>query len=174
LICLIGFMGAGKTTVGKELAQQLDCPFIDLDEAIEAMERARISEIFTRSGQAAFRQSETEALRRILQQRVPDTSYVIAAGGGTYSKPENQEALQAAGAAVIFLSAPIEELWQRVNKQADVSRPMIRDRASFESLFHSRVAQFRSAALEVSTSGLSAKQIATEIRKRLRSSAVKG
>jgi shikimate kinase len=166
-VCLIGFMGAGKTTVGEELARHLKCRFTDLDQAIEEFERASIAEIFSRSGQAAFRHSETEALRNILEQRKNDRLHVLAAGGGTYVKTENQEALQAAHAAVVFLSASLDELWQRVSSQTDVERPLMRDRASFAALLQSRLPHFAHAQCTVETTGRDVSTIVDEICSRL-------
>jgi shikimate kinase len=167
LVCLIGFMGAGKTSVGRELARQLQCTFTDLDEAIEAFERTTIGEIFSRSGQAAFRHSETETLKRILEQHADEALLILAAGGGTYVKKENQEVLQSARAAVVFLSAPVDELWQRVSSQVGVVRPMMRDRATFAALLESRLAHFQQAPWVIDTSGRGVPEIVKEIRSRL-------
>ena len=161
-------MGAGKTTVGKELAQQLGCAFTDLDQAIERFERASVAEIFTRSGQAAFRHSESETLKRFLGEHHDEHHHhVLAIGGGAYSKRENQEVLQASHATTVFLSAPVDELWQRVSGQPDVERPLMRDRASFSDLWKSRMPQFAMANLTVETAGRDVKDIAAEIRTRL-------
>ena len=166
-MCLIGFMGAGKTTVGKELARRLQCPFTDLDQAIEAFERATIAELFTRSGQASFRHSETEALMRVLEQLRNDPRHILAVGGGAYVKQENQEALQQAAARIVFLSAPVDELWQRVKGQEDVTRPLSRDRAGFEALLHRRMPHFLTAHLTVETGGRQIADVVAEIADRL-------
>src|SRR3954470_18618157 len=80
LLCLVGFMGAGKTTVGAALAKHLDYQFFDLDQLIEDLERQTVAEIFSREGQKVFRNIETEALRRVLErQKGSDT--VLALGG---------------------------------------------------------------------------------------------
>lgn len=166
LVCLIGFMGAGKTTVGRDLAAHLHWNFVDLDDAIEAFERASISQIFSRSGQASFRHSETEALRRVLETggREP---LVLAIGGGAFSKIENQQMLQAARATIVFLSAPEEELWQRVSTQAEVLRPLARDRVSFSSRLARRMPHFAKAHLTIETAGRGITEIAEEILERL-------
>jgi shikimate kinase len=155
-------MGAGKTSVGRELAQRLGWEFLDLDEAVERFERASISELFTRSGQASFRRSETETLRRIVAES-RDKRRVIALGGGTLTRTENQEELQAAGATVVFLSAPEEELWQRVNTQDVSQRPLLRDRASFAAMLASRTPHYSKAHLTIHTAGLSPQEVAQEI-----------
>jgi shikimate kinase len=166
LVCLIGFMGAGKTTVGRELARRLRWDFVDLDDAIEEFERASIAELFSRSGQASFRRSETEALRRVLQ-RARRKPLVLAAGGGAFAQQENQEELKTAQAAVVFLSAPEEELWQRVNKQGEPLRPLLRDRVSFSTLLASRMPHFAKAQVTVETAGRAPDEIAIEIAKKL-------
>jgi shikimate kinase len=163
-VCLIGFMGAGKTTVGQELARQLQCPFTDLDQEIEAFERASIAEIFSRSGQAAFRQSETETLKRVLANIRKNTVQILAVGGGAFVKKENQEALHQSAATIVFLSAPVDELWQRVNGQKEVERPMLRDRSGFEALLGSRMPHFLTAHRTVETNGRNVSDIAAEIR----------
>lgn len=159
-------MGAGKTSVGRALAERLRWNFMDLDDAIEEFERASISEIFSRSGQASFRHSETEALRGTLAA-TGDAPLVLAIGGGAFNKVENQSALQAAGAGIVFLSASEEELWQRVNKQAEVLRPLLRDRASFSFLLASRMPHYGKAHLTVETSGRTIEQVTEEIAERL-------
>ncbi len=159
-------MGAGKTTVGKELARRLQCPFTDLDQAIEEFERASVAEIFSRSGQAAFRQSETEALKRVLTNLRKRSIHILAVGGGAYVKKENQEALQDAAATIVFLSAPVDELWQRVNGQKDVERPLLRDRSVFEGLLEARAPHFALAHFTVDTSGRNVSDIAAEILSR--------
>jgi shikimate kinase len=166
LVCLIGFMGAGKTTVGRGLAAQLHWNFVDLDDAIESFERASISDIFSRSGQASFRKSESEALRRVLEtgRREP---LVLAIGGGAFSKLENQQMLQAVRATIVFLSAPEEELWQRVNTQVEVLRPLARDRVSFSQRLARRMPHFAKAHLAIETGGRSIAEVAQEIAERL-------
>jgi shikimate kinase len=159
-------MGAGKTSVGQELARRLEWDFVDLDAVIERFERASIGEIFSQSGQANFRRSETEALQRVLQQ-ARGKPLVLAAGGGAFAQPQNQSELKTARAAIVFLSAPEEELWQRVNKQGEPLRPLLRDRRSFSSLLASRMPDFTKADVTVETAGRTPGQIATEIARRL-------
>jgi shikimate kinase len=93
--------------------------------------------------------------------------HVLAAGGGTYVKKENQEALHAAHATVVFLSASLDELWQRVSSQVDVERPMMRDRASFAALLESRLPHFAQAQWTVETTGRDVSAIVDEICARL-------
>src|SRR6266436_2707151 len=98
MVCLAGFMGSGKTTVGTLLARQLAWHFIDLDDRIEESAGLRIPEIFERLGESAFRKIEADQLRaaigRALERKEP---LVLALGGGTYAQPGAPEFLRAAG-----------------------------------------------------------------------------
>lgn len=98
---LVGFMGVGKTTVGRELAARLGLPFYDLDQMIEERVGQKVAEIFAHSGEGAFRSLETEVLRELLK-REPG---VTATGGGTFARPENRTLIRAAGVSV-WLDAP--------------------------------------------------------------------
>jgi len=118
-IYLIGFMGAGKTTVGKMLARALNREFIDLDERIEQEVGLRIPEIFEAGGEALFRQRESEALRNISRSR----GKVIATGGGVVLASRNRETMKRSGVTV-YLSWPVEVLFQRIHASAD--RPLLR------------------------------------------------
>ncbi|MGH7908792.1 MAG: shikimate kinase, partial [Thermodesulfobacteriota bacterium] len=108
-IFLIGFMGAGKTTVGKILAKKLKLTFIDLDEVIEKKLNLTIQEIFSRYGEDFFRNAETKALRSIADK----DRHVVAAGGGVVLRKENWQIMKANGFTV-YLRAPAEVLWSRV------------------------------------------------------------
>ena len=83
-VVLIGFMGAGKTTVGRELARRLRWHFLDLDDVIEQREQKSVAEIFASSGEAAFRQAESAALAALLQDRESSSDLVLALGGGAF------------------------------------------------------------------------------------------
>src|SRR5438094_7033600 len=100
-IYLVGFMGAGKTTVGRELAARLDVPFFDLDDLVEAAEATSIKEIFAMHGEPHFRKRERDILRstRYIE------SAVIATGGGTFTFDDNIQFIQSEGLSV-YLSAP--------------------------------------------------------------------
>src|SRR5216684_2283611 len=97
-IALAGFMGSGKTTVGSLLARQFAWRFVDLDARIEEASGLRITEIFERLGEPAFREIEREQLVQALGQSAEQTApMVLALGGGTYAQPANVEILQAGG-----------------------------------------------------------------------------
>src|SRR5205823_12787324 len=89
-IFLVGFMGAGKTTVGKALAERLGWRFIDLDDAIEAHEGRKIAEIFRASGENEFRRAEAEALCSRIEQLDSRNPTVMALGGGAYGQEPNR------------------------------------------------------------------------------------
>ncbi len=137
LICLAGFMGCGKTTIGRRLARQLAWRFVDLDTRIEEHARLRITEIFERLGEPAFRKMEYELLLHALGEAAEqDRPTVLALGGGTFAQPENVELLRSNGGVIIWLDCPIEELLARCAAITD--RPLFRDEASFRQLYEQR------------------------------------
>src|SRR5688572_6922823 len=103
-IFLVGFMGCGKSTAGRLLAQRVAWKFVDLDTLIEQEEGATIADIFARQGEPAFRRREHDVLRRLAEESLhqsgqPGAGRVIALGGGTFAQPANFELLQRVGAA---------------------------------------------------------------------------
>ncbi len=118
-IILMGFMGAGKTTVGKKLAKELSCEFIDTDELIEKEQGCKISEIFEKDGEAAFRDLETELLKRL---QGSEKEFVLSIGGGMPVREENRKLLQSLG-TVIYLKTSKEEIIRRVS--GDTGRPLL-------------------------------------------------
>jgi len=148
LACLTGFMGSGKTTVGKLLAAQLAWRFVDLDGEIERHAGLPIAEIFTRSGEPVFRDIEHECLVRVLSSAASQqTSFVLALGGGTFVQPRNVVLLRDAGAVVLWLDTPVEELLSRCVLMPD--RPLFRDEASFRKLYDERLPFYRQADYRV-------------------------
>lgn len=118
-IVLIGFMGAGKTTIGKKLARQLGVGFVDTDHLIEARTGKKISDIFQEQGESYFRSLETQTLRELLNET---GQMVIAVGGGLPMQPENQPILKELG-TVIFLEAGVDTLMRRLKN--DTVRPKL-------------------------------------------------
>lgn len=163
-------MAAGKSTIGARLAQRLGWEFVDLDRVIEEMERMAVAEIFSRSGQAVFRNAETAALNKVLSAAKKST--VLAIGGGGFASKENQTLLQNAGAITVHLDAPIEELWMRAHASGAPERPLLRDRATFEALWRTRIEQFRHAHHEYSTSSKDVETCTQEIESSLKSQGV--
>ncbi len=126
-IILIGFMGAGKTTVGKELAKS-GLEFIDTDAYIEECEKMRISEIFAQKGEAYFRQAETKALKTLLAQ---DKQFVISCGGGMPLRAENRALLKKLG-MVVYLKIRPETVLARL--KGDTTRPLLQGDDSGEKV----------------------------------------
>src|SRR5687768_14326110 len=140
-IYLIGFMGAGKTTVGRELAQRLAAPFFDLDELIQSAEKSSIRDIFTQHGEPYFRKRERDILRstRHLEHAV------IATGGGTFTFDDNIQFIQSEGLSV-YLSVSYSLLRTRIGDKAG-DRPLFRDDVAAHELYASRVRFYRMADL---------------------------
>jgi shikimate kinase len=142
-IYVVGFMGAGKTTVGRELAARLAAPFFDLDELIELAEKVSIKEIFAQSGEAHFRKREREVLRstRHLERAI------IATGGGTFTFDENIQFIQSEGLSV-YLSAPYSLLRSRIGDKA-AARPLFRDDVAAHELYNDRIRYYRMADITI-------------------------
>jgi shikimate kinase len=152
LVCLAGFMGSGKSTVGRMLAAQTGCRFVDLDERIEEAAGISIREFFERHGEPPFRALEQETLERVLGEIAEaGGAAVVALGGGTFAQPQNQEVLRGAGAAVVWLDCPIEELIRRCATMTH--RPLFRDEASLRQLYAQRLPSYQSADARVESAG---------------------
>jgi shikimate kinase len=151
IICLAGFMGSGKTTIGSLLARQLAWRFVDLDDRIEESSGLRISEFFERFGEPAFRALEAEQLRAVLgRATATKESVVLALGGGTYAQQGAPEFLRAQNIPVIWLDASIESLLSRCMTMS--GRPLFRDEASFRALHAQRVPSYQLADHRVDSS----------------------
>jgi shikimate kinase len=139
---LVGFMGAGKTSVGRALARRLDWQLVDIDELIEQRERLPVSEIFARHGEPYFRAAE----RDVLTAQLPTRHAVVATGGGTFVDPLNRAAINHDGVSV-WLDAPLERLIARI--PADGRRPLAADRVALERLYQARRAAYEHAHLRL-------------------------
>jgi len=163
-VFLVGYMGAGKTSVGQALAHRLGWRFVDLDRQIEARERRTVADIFRDSGEAAFRQLETRALQALLKALSDGDPTVIALGGGAFAQPANVAMLQSAGVRVIFLDAPAEELWQRcTNTKAANERPLLREKLEFTRLCEERRPHYLKAGFHLQTAGKTPGEVVREI-----------
>ena len=165
-IILIGFMGAGKTTVGKLLAKENGMKFVDTDERIVAEQKRSIPDIFAEEGEPYFRDLETGLLRR-MQEDTRRT--VISVGGGMPVREENRKLLRDLG-CVIYLSATKQSILGRVRN--DGSRPMLNGddlESRVERLMQEREALYRQAAhLDIRTDGRGVYQVAQVIRQETR------
>lgn len=159
---LIGFMGAGKSSVGKALAGLLHWQFIDLDQQIQLREKRTIAEIFRDSGEPAFRRAETAALRSTLAEISSSSGAVVALGGGAFAQQENQALLRDLRYPVIFLDAPVEELRQRCFDEGAV-RPLFQNENQFRQLYESRREAYMKADFRVDTSGKTVAQVTAEV-----------
>ena len=165
IVALTGFMGAGKTSIGRALAALLGWRFVDLDQEIELQQKATVRAIFQGQGEARFREIETAALREMLEQVSAPT--VIALGGGTFVQPSNADLLRNAGARVVFLETPLEEMLERCRLGSQSSennlRPLAASPEAFRALYAQRLPQYRTADFTLSTPGRTAEENAQEI-----------
>ncbi len=170
VIVLTGFMGSGKSSVGRELALLLDWTFVDLDCEIERSAGRTIREIFTSQGELGFREIETASLRSVLA--TGPRPMVLASGGGTYVQARNVEMLRTAEADVVFLEASAETLLQRCcpegSEPSETIRPLARDRQAFVRLYGERLPIYRTADLTVVSDCKSPEAVAREIAQSLR------
>lgn len=142
-LMLVGFMGCGKSTVGRRLAQRLGWYFHDLDERIEAAAGAAIATIFARQGEAAFRLLERAQLEQALALAATDHHMVVALGGGTFAQPGLADRILASPACTVFLDVPLPVLLMRCAQMTN--RPLFRDEASFRELHAQRLPYYRRA-----------------------------
>ncbi|EHQ88069.1 shikimate kinase [Desulfosporosinus youngiae] len=156
-IVLIGFMGTGKSTVGKRLAQSLAWDFVDTDYEIGEVTSMSVSEIFRRHGETRFRSEESIVVTRLSQQE----RLVIATGGGTVLNPANWNALAQNG-IVIALHASLEAILARIGHKND--RPLLKGpRDVIEKLWSDRQACYAQADYIVDTSKKSIDEVVREI-----------
>jgi shikimate kinase len=165
-VVLVGFMGAGKSSVGAALSRRLGWPFEDLDERIQALEQRSIEQIFRQSGEAVFRQLEHAALRSLVAELSPSAK-VVALGGGAFAQANNAALLEEAGWPTIFLDAPAEELFRRCQQQ-QLERPLRGDVNEFHRLYEDRRPCYLKAGLRIETVGKDVEEVAAEAITRLR------
>ncbi|MGQ0794085.1 MAG: shikimate kinase [Deltaproteobacteria bacterium] len=163
-IFLVGFMGAGKSSVGKALAKILGIRFLDLDDAVEKELKIPIAEIFARFGEEYFRDAESAALKSVSIHE----AQVVATGGGAALREENWQAMRRSGGVTVYLRAPAEALWNRV--KGNQSRPLLRVENPFERLVEmldSRIPLYEKADIAVNTEGLAPESVASLIAREL-------
>lgn len=134
-IYLVGFMGSGKSTVGRSLAHRLGWSFFDIDGEIERAESMTIAEIFEKRGEPEFRRIETEMIRQHVRWIERGRPAVVALGGGAFTFPWNRELLENNGVTV-WLDSPLGTVERRAGQ--DPCRPLARDPERFRLLYESR------------------------------------
>ena len=162
-ILLIGFMGSGKSTIGRKLAKLLEYSFVDTDTVIEEDQGCSVSEIFKYGGEECFRKMET----RLLQKLKNVENSVIATGGGIVLREQNQRLLQEIGKRV-YLNVPQEELQQRLTK--DRNRPLLKKKdleTVVQKMMKERVLLYEQAEYIVDAGQRSPQKIASEIINKL-------
>lgn len=160
-IILVGFMGTGKTSVGKRLAKHLGWEFLDTDLAIEEISEMSVSEIFRRHGETRFRSEETVLVRRLQGQK----KMVIATGGGTPLNSENWKVLTQMG-MTIALYAPIDVILERIGNKND--RPLLKaGRDEDERLLQVRQPIYNQAELIIDTTELTIDEVVDEILRKV-------
>jgi shikimate kinase len=160
-VLLVGFMGAGKTTVGRCLADRLGWKFVDLDLEIERQEGRSIAEIFRTRWESYFRRVERACLEAVAAER----QAVVSVGGGAYVDQDNRALVDSLGLSV-YLEASLDVLLDRVGE--DASRPLASDRVRLEQLFALRSPSYKMASMTIETGGLGPDEIADAVMKRVR------
>lgn len=158
-IILVGFMGTGKSSVGRRLAGMLERPFVDMDEVIEKRAGKSISRIFSEEGESAFRAMERNLVRELAKRH----GVVIAAGGGVILNPDNMADFARSG-LVVCLSASREELIRRLKSSTD--RPLLAEgklEKKVSELLGGRQKLYDSIPCRIDTSGLSVDEVAGKI-----------
>lgn len=158
-VVLVGFMGSGKSSVGRAVARRFGVPFVDVDERIEAAAGCRIRDLFGREGEPAFRAREKAALRDALAVK----GCVIATGGGAFADEENRSLLRAY-APVVYLEAEVETLLERL--AGDLGRPLLRGGEREEvvrELLARREPGYRTADVTVPTDGRTVEDVAGQV-----------
>jgi shikimate kinase len=165
LVLLVGFMGAGKTTVGRELERTLNWCFYDLDALIEARTGSSVATLFAEQGEPAFRKLELQSLRELFES-LEDEPAVIALGGGAFAQESIRQTIRDRSATVVFLHADLDEAVRRC-ASAPGERPLLRDAGQTKLLYEERLPFYRTAHFQIETGGKSPSEIAQEIAMKL-------
>ncbi|KKI91454.1 hypothetical protein WQ54_14865 [Bacillus sp. SA1-12] len=161
-IYLTGFMGAGKTTIGENLAKELNLPVLDTDQQIEKKLNMTIKEIFTNHGEGFFRKEETNILKEL-----PTDDVIITTGGGIVINAENRDWMKKHG-YVISLHADLDIIYERVH--TDTNRPLAskKTKAELTDMYLSRESFYQDCTFLIETSNKCIEDIVNEIKTRLK------
>lgn len=158
-IVLTGFMGSGKTTVGPLVAKRLGWSFVDVDDAIEAEANATIAELFSRHGEAAFRERERAAIEVLAAKN----SLVLALGGGAIEHPATRKLLVTApGTLLVHLEVKLDTTRARC-RGTEHTRPVLADHVNLESRYQRRLPLYREAHVSIAVDALTPKQVVDAI-----------
>ena len=144
---LVGFMGCGKSSVGRLLAEEIGWRFADLDEDIERQQHCSISDLFLRLGEGEFRRIESDAIQQRVQLVRRGAPTVLALGGGAFTRDENIDLLYNNGITV-WLDTAYEVMKRRI--EGCTHRPLARDPIRFEQLYHQRRPMYSRAEYHIS------------------------
>jgi shikimate kinase len=147
---LVGFMGCGKSTVGRLLADSISWDFVDLDDEIEREAELRIVDIFEKAGEPAFRVMERKALNEQINKARMGMPRVIALGGGAFAQQANRQVIEAAGVS-LWLKVSLDQLWKRVAE--NTARPLAQDREGFDALYKKREDAYAQADFTIVDNG---------------------
>jgi len=161
-IILIGFMGSGKSSLGRELHQNLGYQLIDTDHVIEKQTGKSIPDIFSQDGEAAFRTFETEQLKQLIAKKT--SNHIISTGGGIVCTPENRTILRQLG-FVVWLKCSVEDIYERTSQNKN--RPLLQcddPMQAIKTLLQERSPYYEETAhLEINTTGLSLDEVSCGI-----------
>ena len=158
-IVLVGFMGTGKSVVGRVIAQKLEFHFIDTDDVIEQTSKAKISDIFAEHGEDYFRDLESQAVKSVALMK----NQVVATGGGVVLRSSNIDLLRTGG-PIFCLNATPKAIWERVRSSRN--RPLLRGPEplkKIETLLDKRAPYYALADHQIETTGVSVDRVADEI-----------
>ncbi|NTJ43638.1 shikimate kinase [Agrobacterium larrymoorei] len=158
-IIFVGLMGAGKSAIGRTIAQQLKLPFIDTDDEIERVSRMTITELFASYGETEFRALETRVIKRLLR----GGPKVVSTGGGAFINENTRRHIKRGGLSV-WLKADLDVLWERVNKRDH--RPLLKTenpKATLAALMEKRYPIYEEADITIASRDVRKDIIVTEV-----------